>query len=59
MIEHRWGGEPSTLVPPDRDAEDTLWTLHWLIDYLPCREQQFWAKLAAHCLASFPAGKEV
>jgi heme O synthase-like polyprenyltransferase len=33
--------------------------LHWIIDYLPSREQQFLAKLAAHCLASFPGGKEI
>jgi hypothetical protein len=33
--------------------------LHWIIDYLPSREQQFIAKLVAHCLASFPGGKEI
>jgi len=33
--------------------------LHWIINYLPSREQQFLAKLAAHCLASFPGGKEI
>ena len=49
----------STLVPLDRKAEDTRWPLHWIIDYLPSREQQFLAKLAAHCLASFPGGKEI
>jgi hypothetical protein len=48
-----------TLVPLDRKAEDTRWPLHWIIDYLPSREQQFLAKLAAHCLASFPSGKEI
>jgi hypothetical protein len=49
----------STLVPLDRKAEDTRWPLHRIIDYLPSREQQFLAKLAAHCLASFPSGKEI
>lgn len=48
----------STLVPLDREAEDTLRPLHWIIDYLPSREQQFIAELAVHCLASFPGGKE-
>jgi len=33
--------------------------LHWIIDYLASREQPFLAKLAAHCLASFPGGKEI
>jgi hypothetical protein len=49
----------STLVPLGWEAEDTLWRLRGIIDYLPSREQQVLAKLMARCLASFPGGQEI